>query len=674
MKPHDGFLAYVQAFAEGLRPDKPLWIDEWAEEHMQIPAETGAAEPGRYRVERTPYARAVMRALSPEHPARRVVVKGASQLLKTQIGLNWLFALIDKSPANAIMLQPTDRLAKRVSARFDKTVNAVPTVKQKVAVKRSRDSKNTCDTKEFKGGTLWILTGRSASNLSEASARYVYADEVDRIVREIRGEGDPIALLEKRQSTFGRKAKSYYTSSPTEEDASRIDELFREGDQQYCYVPCPHCGEYQTLEWENLRADFDQGRVWMICVSCGSMIEEHHKPFMFDNHQWRAAAPGGETASFTISYLYAPLGWDSWLKLAQEHRDAEIELNGGSKEKMQVFWNTRLARTWTLISARIKPEVLHQRAESYRLGIAPKGALIATASVDVQGNRLEMLIVGWGPGETGLECWVINHHVFFGDPTLPDVWRELEIHLQLPIATASGAEMIISACCIDSGDGDSSTEVYEFVRTRRRRYIRGQLQAVLAVKGASHSGKPIIAGKPGKVDYNYRGRPQHHGAEVWLIGTDVAKDWIFNRLALEGQQVIHLSKELDIEFFRQLLAEVKVTRWVNKKKRKIYEKIKIGQPNEALDMVVYAVGGAWFLGLDRYSGARWNKVAAELRQPDIFQSVETAPIPVTEAPQLQAKTAISSTKAANSPILAPQTPPLKRKYTRSGLGRDDWLL
>ena len=53
----DGLAAYLAAFAEGLRPDPPLWVDEWAEANMIIPPESGAAEPGRYRVSRTPYAR-----------------------------------------------------------------------------------------------------------------------------------------------------------------------------------------------------------------------------------------------------------------------------------------------------------------------------------------------------------------------------------------------------------------------------------------------------------------------------------------------------------------------------------------------------------------------------------------------------------------------------------------
>ena len=90
----DGAEVYREAYFRGLRPDPSLWVDEWADEYMRIPRDTGAAEPGKYRTLRTPYAREPMRCLSPAHPCKRVVTMVASQLMKTQIALNWIGALI----------------------------------------------------------------------------------------------------------------------------------------------------------------------------------------------------------------------------------------------------------------------------------------------------------------------------------------------------------------------------------------------------------------------------------------------------------------------------------------------------------------------------------------------------------------------------------------------------
>ncbi|QSA97133.1 phage terminase large subunit family protein [Methylococcus sp. EFPC2] len=632
----DGATAYREAFGAGLRPDPPLWVDEWSEQHMVIPKSSGAAEPGRYRVERTPYAREPMRALSPEHPALKVVIKGASQLLKTQVALNFVCSVIDRQPANVIVLEPTDKLARRVAARFDKITQEVAPLTRKVAKRKHRDSKNSAETKEFEGGTAWFLSARSASNLSEASARYVVVDEVDRILREIKGEGDTVGLVEKRQTTYGRKAKGLYISSPTEEDASRIEELYREGNQHQYHVPCPHCGELQALEWENFFYELNaegRGRAWMVCIRNGCIIEEHAKPVMLPDvkaggrAEWIPSAPGnGETWSYEISSLYAPLGWVSWLALAREYDEAKKAADIGDREKLQVFYNTRLARTWSSKNAVVKPEKLREKAEAYPLGIVPMPALSLTATVDVQGNRLECQIVGWGPGPTGLEAWIVGTHILYGDPTLREVWSELDELLKTPVRHASGALFVIRAVGIDSGDGDSTQEVYEFCRPRSRRYVAGKLQAVLAVKGASQAKKPVIAGSPSKVEYNYRGKPIMGGTQLWNIGTDTAKDWIYNRLNLAGQIAIHTSDQLPIQFYEQLLSEAKTTRWVKGKRRTSYELIKRGSRNEQLDLMVYNLAMANFLGLDRYTAERWEKLRAALVQIDLLTELDAQPV------------------------------------------------
>ncbi|HCI2702556.1 TPA: phage terminase large subunit family protein, partial [Pseudomonas aeruginosa] len=135
----------------------------------------------------------------------------ASQLMKTQIGLNWIGACIHQAPANILALLPSLALAKRVSSRIGKNIDAVPELRERVAKARSRDARNTIDTKEFEGGTLYCTTAGSASNLAELAARYIYGDEIDRWEIDINGEGDPVELAEARGSTFGRRAKFYYS-------------------------------------------------------------------------------------------------------------------------------------------------------------------------------------------------------------------------------------------------------------------------------------------------------------------------------------------------------------------------------------------------------------------------------------------------------------------------------
>jgi len=85
----DGAEELVRAWRDGLTPDPALTISEWADRH-RILSPRDSAEPGRYRTDRTPYMRAIMDALSPLDPARRVVFMKSAQVGATTAGSNWI--------------------------------------------------------------------------------------------------------------------------------------------------------------------------------------------------------------------------------------------------------------------------------------------------------------------------------------------------------------------------------------------------------------------------------------------------------------------------------------------------------------------------------------------------------------------------------------------------------
>lgn len=638
----DGAAAYLAAYRRGLMPDPELWIDEWADKYQMIPADTGAAEPGKYHTDRTPYARDVMRCLSPVHPAKRVVTMIASQLMKTQVALNWIGGCIHMAPANILVLLPTEKLSKRVSGRIDKTIKAVPILTERVAKSRSRDARNTLDTKEFEGGALYCLTAASASNLAEMSARYILGDEIDRWELDVDNDGDPVKQAEARGSTFGRRAKFYYCSSPTLKGVSRISDLFDQGDQRYYYVPCPHCGTMQVLEWDGLKYTDDYRMVqYQCCVAGCALIEEHHKAKMLAAGEWRAHATGdGETVSFTLSALYAPAGWLSWTDMAKEFDEAKKLQEKGDPGSMQVFYNTRLSRLWDSAEEITKATELRKRAEAegHRLGLVPAGALILTAAVDTQHNRLELLVMGWGEG---MERWTVDFQVISGDPADERTWALLDEKLKGRYRHVSGVDLSICAVCIDSG-GHHTDEVYQFTRLRRWRNV-------LAVKGSSRRGRPVVAQRPSKVDVTSRGRTEKQGAELWMIGTDTAKDWIYNRYHLEeGPGALHFSADLPDDFFDQCVAERKVVRFVKGFRRIDWVKAK-SERNEGLDLMVYNLAAAQFLGLHRYHEPQWSNLRAAVGQGSLFgERVAPAPSaadeeePAAQQPQAAPKPAAKS--------------------------------
>lgn len=658
-----GAEVYGRAYARGLRPDPDIWVDEWADEYMRIPRDTGAAEPGQYRTSRTPYAREPMRCLSPAHPCKRVVTMVASQLMKTQIALNWIGGLIHMAPSNILTLLPSLGLAKRVSSRIGKTIKATPVLRERVASSRSRDSRNTMDTKEFEGGSLYVTTAGSAANLSELSARYVYGDEIDRWEVDIGEEGDPIELAETRGSTFGRNAKFYFSSSPTIQGASRIADLFEGSDQRHYYVPCPSCGHMQVLEWERLHYSADFSTVHYECEGpdCDVLIEEHHKGAMLAHGEWRAHAEGdGETVGFYLNALYSPLGWVDWKSLAKQFEKAKKAQSKGDLEPMQVFYNTRLARVWNSALEQTKADVLIARArlETYTLGSMPAAVLMLTGAVDVQANRLELMVVGYG---VGMERWVVDHQIIWGDPADERTWMVLDEKLKVRYRHPCGVGLAILATGVDSG-GHHTDEVYQFCRVRRWRNI-------FAVKGASKPGKPVIAQRPSMVDVTWKGQTERNGAELWFVGTDTAKDWIYNRYPFEcGPGALHFANDLPDEFFAQCVAERKVARYVRGHKRIEWVKGK-AERNEALDLMVYCLAMAHYLGINRYQEHDWERVRQSLAQSGLFDEPAVAADRVTVSERAPATAQPVRPPVAPVAQPRPAAPPQRRTSTSGYLKR-----
>lgn len=660
----DGFFVALEALGRGIEPDPELWIDEWSEQYMILPRGI-AAEHGKYSVERTPQARDIMRCLSPGHPCKRVVVVGASQLLKTQVGINWISASIDQAPSNFLVLLPTTGLAKRVSARLDKTFNAVERLRKRIAKQRSRDSRNTVDTKEFDGGTLYITTAGSAANLAEIPARYIYGDEIDRWQGDVDGEGAPDKIAEARTSTFTTNKKIYYSSSPTWVGRSRIWKWFERGTQNICLLPCPHCGEHHQLLWENMHWDDGLTKAWMACPHCGGIIEEGDKAVMLQLYRWQAQAAGdGETESFHVSALYAPLGWTSWLMLAKEFVEAESAEADGDVEAMQAFRNTRLALCFAIGKDVATPEELIARAdqETYAELIVPWGGLLLTAGVDVQHDRLAVVVRAWGRGE---ESWLVYWGEFHGQTMVPmqGAWLDLEAFLFRDFEHASGAHLRIRRISLDTSDGTATQDAaYAFCRRYRSK-------GVMAVKGASERSderREIFSPPKPAVDSDKKQKSWKYGLRPYIVGTSRAKDLILEaRVPLigSGPGRVHWYKTVRPDYWEQLTSEVKVPS-KTRRGRKSWEK-KSGTHNEALDCEVYALHAARSLKTNLFKESNWLNLEQLIRQRELL--AET-PVEFSASAQSVEAGTEAAEESASVPAEAVQPSALKQE-TPSALSR-----
>ena len=249
-----------QVWRDGLRPDPLLTVSEWADTHRYL-SPRASAEPGRYRTDRTPYMRAIMDALSPSHPARRIVVMKSAQVGFTESGNCWIGYVIHHAPGPMLAVQPTVELAKRFSRqRIEPLIAESPALRERVKPSRARDAGNTVLSKEFPAGLLIITGANSAVGLRSMPARYLFLDEVDAYPPSADEEGDPVALAEARTRTFSWRSKVLLGSTPTIHGISRIEREYETSDQRRYFVPCPHCAHMQWLEFERLRWDKGKAR------------------------------------------------------------------------------------------------------------------------------------------------------------------------------------------------------------------------------------------------------------------------------------------------------------------------------------------------------------------------------------------------------------------------------
>jgi phage terminase large subunit GpA-like protein len=541
-----------------------------------------------------------MDCLSSSSPVQRVVMMFAAQTGKTEAGSNWLGYVIDHAPGPMLCVQPTVEMAKRLSKqRLESMITDTPCLAAKIAPARARDSGNTMFSKEFSGGIMLLTGANSATGLRSAPCRYLFADEVDAFPSDVDGEGDPVALAERRTTTFARR-KILLTSTPTVKDFSRIETEYLRSDQRRFYVPCPSCSGMQWLQWPRLKWDTKRpDDVQYQCEHCGERFKENHKPAMLAAGEWRATAPSdGRTAGFQLSGLYSPLGWCSWEQLVEDFLRAKSDAPA-----LKVFVNTRLAETWEEdYAAAVSADGLMTKRLAYESGTCPDGVVLLTCGVDVQDNRLAVSVWGWGEGETG---WMVWHQELMGDPTQTEVWAQLDQVLVTEWPTAAGKTLKVSQVAVDSG-GHCTHEVYRYVRDRVR-------QNVVAIKGSSRRNSPAV-GKGNKVDVSWQGRVLKRGVTLYQLGTDTIKTTLFGRLRHNetgGVGTLYFGMAADEEYFRQLTSERQALRYHRGFPIREWVK-KAGDRNEALDCVVYAYAAMLLFSRRMNRTTMWQQLSDQL--------------------------------------------------------------
>jgi phage terminase large subunit GpA-like protein len=621
---YSGNAAFLRSLTDGLTPDPLMTVAEWADTY-RILSGRAAAEAGKYRTSRTPYMREIMENLSPSSPVERIVFMKAAQTGATEAGNNFIGFVIHQAPGPILAVQPTVELAKRNSQqRIDPLIDDSEALRKIVAPARSRDSGNTVLAKRFPGGQLVLTGANSATGLRSMPARYVFLDEVDAYPGDVDGEGDPIALAEARTATFGHRKKLFLVSTPTIKGLSRIEREYEASDQRRFFVPCPHCGKMQWLQFERLRWEKRKPETaHYLCEACDGQIFESAKTEMLAQGEWRATADGSDprTRGYHLSALYSPVGWTSWAGIARSWEDAQA-----NDAALKTAKNVLLGETWMESGEAPDWQRLYDRRERWTPGTVPEKALFLTAGADVQKDRIEIDVWGWG---RGLESWLIDHIVIEGGPDRPAAWADLTALCARSWRHASGTQMRIVRMGVDTGY--EAPAVYGWARSQG-------FDQVAPLKGVDGFNRLSPVSGPTYVDMTAGGKRIRRGVRLWTVAVSSFKSETYRFLRLErptDQEIasgtthppgtIHLPGWAESEWCKQFVAEQLVT----VKTKRGFQRLewqKLRERNEALDCRSYARAAAWIAGIDRWGEDRWEALETELRDgAGVSRSSERTP-------------------------------------------------
>ena len=622
------FRLAIAAFA----PRPPLTLPQWAERHFYLSAESSYVQQ-RWRP--WPFQVAIMAAMGDDRieevTFRKSARVGATAMMLANIGYTAHYRR-----RNQALWQPTDDDRDEfVKTSIDPMLRDVGCMREVMpkAVQRHKD--NTLQLKRFIGSVLFVRGGKAAKNYRRISVDVAMIDEADAFDRDIEREGDPFKLAWKRTegATFRKRIAA---STPKESGTSLIQTREDRADVRYRFeIQCPECSGWHPLVWAT-DPDAPTGLRWVegqpdtvrhLCPHCAALITQGQYLAAADGGRWAGDdgsridqdgryrdSEGSEIVpprhiAFFVWTAYSPAA--SWSDIVREYLDAEAKVAEGDDLTLKVFTNTTLGMTYAGQVDRTDADTIKDRAEPFSLGLVPKGCLLLLAGADTQDNRIEVGVWGYG---RGLECWTIDHKVFWGDPGQPAVWLDVEDWLKRETYPHEcGTELRLSGMALDSG-GHHTQAVYAFARRHR--------DLVFAVKGRNFGERAIKDGA-GAVDIDWNGKKYPRGVILWHVGTNLAKDALFSRLEVTkiGPGYVHLSQELTDEWFQQFVGEVRRTgptgasKWMPTRRR-----------IESRDCKVYAIWLEEHMELRRKAASWWNNLEARV-QPAPVEHPDPVPPP-----------------------------------------------
>lgn len=579
-------------------------IVEWMQSPgLNLPANT--PEPGKMDVNRTPYMFDILKKMSPDDPTKEVILVFGSQMGKTTIENAIMGYYMEEEPSPiAFAFSDDGNLGNYIKNKFDPLLASNARLKSLLRSEGS-GSADSMKSKIFPGGFIKFLSGKSESSMRSDTVRIVIADEVDGM--GITKGGDVRSLLRKRTNTFKHSSKICMSSTPL--NSGIIYTYLKESTYNKYYVPCPCCGRMITLSRDTLKWKLTEGTntvydAWMECPECKGVIRNEDKVTMLPKGEWRASNPKADPSmqGYYLPSYYAPVGWLSWKDCAKELVEAQNSSEDKRDERLATYANTIDAVPYTkgAVDSNEWRDTYEKALKSeFVRGRVPKWVNFITTGSDVQKNRFEISVYGWGKMGRSL---AIDHYIIpIGDNEIDDpnssAWYTFkESVLGADFQRDDGIHLQSIANAIDS-----SYET-ENVNTWWRSLSDEDKDRMYIVRGRNNLEGLLPIRKDIK---------RKNGGDIFFWGVPVTnlKHNLFDHLkaSLEAKENLPFKMEFpndfSVDYYQQLYSEQYILESGHKK----WEWVKIRERNEILDCTVYNLAMFYHMGFGRWTAEQWDK-------------------------------------------------------------------
>ncbi len=620
----------VGLFSQALRPRPKGSVKQWGIDNVRLSSEESSGSPGPYNPDLEGWTTILYDFIQDPRYDECIVLKPSrcGYTLACFIIICWWFVHFS---TNAIFCIDNAKEVKKISKK-----RVVPLIKSIDALKDvlpANERQLTLETLYLKGRTLFMAGAQSVSSVTNKSASLVITDELDQFREFASGEANALEHLRDRVMDVPG-SKSIHGGKPKNAEDILWNE-FLTGTRHRMFVPCPHCGHQQTLEFKQLKFDhcrdddgaFDLQRVltdtFYECVNpeCRhtgphfGRINESDKAAMMMRREWRQTnfgqdedKPEPRKMSVHTSQLYSLRPKITWSAIALHFIKAQKK--GG--RALAHFFRTRLGEPFREKQTIIKGEMVRALAKdsAYRHGEGPVVPAVILMAVDVQIDCKKWVKVAFLPSG---EAFVVDYGECL---TFDDLYEVAENPVKIldwgDVPEDERINPIVRYMWVDEGDGDNSTkDVRDFcVRPQSRRHPVEGGHWIFPCKGAGgHQIKGAVDERKRDVDgYEFSGyHVSHNEFATELYLQRIAKhDEILAALEIMRKQPtkhiplpaprLHLMRNPDEEFVNELCAEKRQLKKVRGRLRWVW--IDPTDPNDFGDAVKYCLAMWHFIRAD----------------------------------------------------------------------------